>query len=309
MLRAALLGCGLLLVVTGLAVAAPEPDQQQTVIDQGIVTSVGGPEDQRLAQTIMPTIPGLLTEIQLAIECAPQTVLATEVRDAAGGPGGNILTLEQTSGSNFPSGPAFKRVVFSRPVFLPAEVSFAVVLWAAGPGCGAFTSPQNVDAYPRGGLFGAQGPNGQFRGASNDLAFRTFVDRRCGVPELVGSSREEVGQMLTRHGCTAATRQAYSRAVQTGLVISQSPAAGTLLAFGAPVSVVVSRGAPPCIVPRLRGKTLRQARRALTRANCRLGRVSRRPAARRLRGRVVGQRPSAGRRLPDRSRVNVVLGR
>lgn len=310
MVRAASLCCGLLLVVTGLAVAAPEPDQQQTAVQTGTVLAIGGTGDQRLAQVITPGIPGLLTEVQLAIECSPQTIVTVEVRDADGGsPEAINLASQQASGSSFPSGPALKPVAFSSPTFLPAEEEFAVVLSATGPGCGAFRSPDNVDAYPRGRLYFSTTP-GQFLPLSNDLAFRTFVDRRCRVPDLVGTARDEVETVLTRNGCAAGmTRQAYSRAVALGIVMAQTPAAGALLAYGTPVSVVISRGRPPCVVPRLRGRTLRRARAVLTRANCRLGRVNRRPAARGARGRVIGQRPAPGRRLPDRSRVNIVIGR
>jgi hypothetical protein len=311
MRRAALVACGLLLVVAGLAVAAPEPDQQQTAVRTDVVAAVGGPANQRLAQVINPAIPGLLTEVQLAIECAPEAVLTIEIRDADGGmPQANNLASQQTPGSAFPSGPAMKPVVFSSPTFLPAEEQFAVALSATGRGCGAFMSPDNVDAYPRGGQFFSQNLPEQWLPVSNDLVFRTFVDRRCRVPDVVGMGRSDVEPTLTRNGCSPGpTRHAYSRRVAAGVVIAQAPAADTLLAFGTRVSVVISRGVPPCIVPRLRGRTLRRARAALTRANCRLGRVTRRPAARRARGRVISQRPAPGRRLRDRGRVNVVIGR
>ena len=63
-----------------------------------------------------------------------------------------------------------------------------------------------------------------------------------------------------------------------------------------------------CLVPRLRGLRLRGARRALRRANCRLGTVRRR-ASRRTPGTVIAQGRRAGRRLPAGSPVSVVLAR
>jgi hypothetical protein len=62
-----------------------------------------------------------------------------------------------------------------------------------------------------------------------------------------------------------------------------------------------------CVVPRLRGRTLRNARRVLRRAGCRLGSVKRRSAGRRLR--VRRQRPKAGREVVVGHRVNIVLAR
>jgi hypothetical protein len=81
-----------------------------------------------------------------------------------------------------------------------------------------------------------------------------------------------------------------------------------------PRKLVVSDSAsqPPqgaakeCVVPRLHGKTLRQARRALAAASCRLGGISRRRGAKKLV--VRWQRPRPGRRLPAGAPVAVVLG-
>jgi hypothetical protein len=64
---------------------------------------------------------------------------------------------------------------------------------------------------------------------------------------------------------------------------------------------------PTCVVPSLKGDSLSKAQRALGKALCRLGKVSR---PERLRGSlvVIGQRVGAGRRLPSGTRVGVVLG-
>jgi len=64
-----------------------------------------------------------------------------------------------------------------------------------------------------------------------------------------------------------------------------------------------------CVVPRLKGRTLFRARRALVRANCRLGLVTRRYSANVTLGRVMRQRPAAATRLKRYARVSVVLSR
>ena len=64
-----------------------------------------------------------------------------------------------------------------------------------------------------------------------------------------------------------------------------------------------------CAVPLLKGKTLLGARRALVRANCRLGAVTRAYSTRVRSGRVLSQRPAAGRRLARYARVSVVMSR
>lgn len=88
--------------------------------------------------------------------------------------------------------------------------------------------------------------------------------------------------------------------------------------FGAERSLVTnpSHGDPPlpvrprrCHVPRLRGRSVRSARRVLTRAGCRLGRVTRRRSRTGRRGRVLSQSPRAGRVRTLGAAVRVVVRR
>jgi PASTA domain/Divergent InlB B-repeat domain len=66
---------------------------------------------------------------------------------------------------------------------------------------------------------------------------------------------------------------------------------------------------PRCVVPALKRKTLAGARRSLTAAHCKLG-IVRRAYSKRVRlGRIVGQSPGAGARLPNGGRVSVVVSR
>ena len=64
-----------------------------------------------------------------------------------------------------------------------------------------------------------------------------------------------------------------------------------------------------CVVPKLRGKTLRAARAAIRRGNCRMGRVQWRFSSRMKAGRVVAQRPRAGARLAANTRVHLVVSK
>jgi hypothetical protein len=62
-----------------------------------------------------------------------------------------------------------------------------------------------------------------------------------------------------------------------------------------------------CTVPKLKRKTLAAARRALGTRHCSLGRIRRAHSRRVRRGRIVSQRPAAGRQLEERARVSVVV--
>lgn len=78
------------------------------------------------------------------------------------------------------------------------------------------------------------------------------------------------------------------------------PLTGTGLA--APIAAVKK-----CRVPKLKGKTVKQARRALKKRNCRLGKVTRRGRGRP--GRVRSSRPKAGSVRAAGTRVRVIVNR
>jgi thermitase len=72
--------------------------------------------------------------------------------------------------------------------------------------------------------------------------------------------------------------------------------------------------APPpfttfCLVPNVLGKTLASASAKLKARHCRLGRVSHVRSAKRTKGRVVAEKPKAGRRLAANAKVGLVVGR
>jgi hypothetical protein len=66
---------------------------------------------------------------------------------------------------------------------------------------------------------------------------------------------------------------------------------------------------PRCIVPRVVGKPLTKAWHRLVAAHCHLGGVRRVKAPRKQHGRVLRQRPAAGKRLPSDARVTLTVGR
>jgi len=63
-----------------------------------------------------------------------------------------------------------------------------------------------------------------------------------------------------------------------------------------------------CAVPKLRGKKLKAAKKAIRKRGCLVGKVRKRDGVTAKTGKVVRQRPKAGRVLPPGSRVNVKLG-
>jgi uncharacterized delta-60 repeat protein len=62
-----------------------------------------------------------------------------------------------------------------------------------------------------------------------------------------------------------------------------------------------------CVVPRVAGRTLAQARRAINAADCAVGSVRRKHSKRVRRGRVLAEKPAAGTRLAEGGKVNLVV--
>jgi uncharacterized delta-60 repeat protein len=64
-----------------------------------------------------------------------------------------------------------------------------------------------------------------------------------------------------------------------------------------------------CVVPNVKGKTLVQARRLLASKRCTLGKVTKAYSRKVRKGRVISQRPSAGRRLARGAKVHLKVSR
>jgi PASTA domain/Glucodextranase, domain B len=90
-----------------------------------------------------------------------------------------------------------------------------------------------------------------------------------------------------------------------------APAAPAESTPGAPASTPVAAAANPvrCVVPRLKGKTLRKAKRLLKHAHCRLGKVSRRVSTGVKPGRVIKARFKAGTRHRAGTRIRVTVAK
>ncbi len=128
------------------------------------------------------------------------------------------------------------------------------------------------------------------------------------VPALTGLGLAAAEQALAAAGLTrgAVTRQASATA-PAEQVLSSAPAAGQELARGAAVALAVSSGAPGVKVPRVMGKTLGSARRALKAAGFISGRVREGYDEDKMEGRVLSQSPAAGATAPGGSAVDLVV--
>jgi len=113
---------------------------------------------------------------------------------------------------------------------------------------------------------------------------------------------------LTARPGTGSTFRGWSGAC-TGtasctVVMSQSEAVTATFAHEIPVFKP-----PACTVPKLKGKKLGTARRALRKAHCRTGKISHRFSPHVKKGRVISQRPRARRHLRNGAKVRLVVSK
>jgi hypothetical protein len=64
-----------------------------------------------------------------------------------------------------------------------------------------------------------------------------------------------------------------------------------------------------CVVPKVKGKTLRAAKRAIRKAHCSVGKVTRAFSARVKKGRVISQKPKPGKKLAAGSKVKLKVSK
>jgi beta-lactam-binding protein with PASTA domain len=64
-----------------------------------------------------------------------------------------------------------------------------------------------------------------------------------------------------------------------------------------------------CVVPQVKGKTLSAAKRAITKAYCALGKVTRTFSKSVKKGRVISQRPKPGKTLAAGSKVELTVSK
>lgn len=129
------------------------------------------------------------------------------------------------------------------------------------------------------------------------------------VPDVSGLDAALAQSLVQAAGLVVSSVESVQAAAPTGLAMLTRPPAGTALAPGAGLTVVVSRGAPTIPVPDLVGMASADARTRLEVEGLQLGTVTRRRTADASPGTVVGQSPGAGTLAAPGTVVDIVVAR
>ncbi len=127
------------------------------------------------------------------------------------------------------------------------------------------------------------------------------------VPNLIGMTQEYAQFQIVMKGFVVGTiSQEYSETVESGHVISQNPAPGTLYLHGSPINLVVSKG-PSATVPNVVGMHISDAFASINAASLVVGTITQQRHPFIPYGHVISQNPVGGTIVPRGSAVNGVI--
>src|SRR5205807_70838 len=128
------------------------------------------------------------------------------------------------------------------------------------------------------------------------------------VPNVVGQMQAAATSAISGAGLTVGTvTMQSSTTVAAGSVISESPTAGTMVAVGSAVSLVVSSGPAQVAVPNVVGQMQAAAASAITGAGLTVGAVTQQSSSTVAAGSVISESPAAGTKVASGSAVSLVV--
>ncbi|OLE78563.1 MAG: hypothetical protein AUF76_18925 [Acidobacteria bacterium 13_1_20CM_2_65_9] len=148
----------------------------------------------------------------------------------------------------------------------------------------------------------------QWNLAAIEILASTSTPLQVAVPNVAGLTQAAAATAITSATLTVgAVTTASSTTVPAGSVISQTPVAGTQVATGSAVALVVSSGLPQVAVPNVVGATQAAATTAITAATLTVGAVTTASSTTVPAGSVISQTPIAGTQVATGSAVALVV--
>jgi serine/threonine-protein kinase len=129
---------------------------------------------------------------------------------------------------------------------------------------------------------------------------------KVAVPKVTGITQAAATTLLQTNSLVANAEPEASDTVAQGQVISQDPAAGTQAAKGSVVTIKVSSGVAPVVVPDVVGDDATSASNQLGQAGLKT-QTTQQSSETVAQGRIISQTPAAGTQLAKGSTVNLVV--
>jgi len=126
------------------------------------------------------------------------------------------------------------------------------------------------------------------------------------VPNVEGESIDDATSELEAAGFVVRVETKLTNAAHPGRVLQQSAAAGSLIEVGDTIGLTVAKAPPE--IPKVVGKTLANAKRALKNAGFEVGKVTQQTSVKK-KGTVISQSPAAGTSARPGRAVSLVTGK
>jgi beta-lactam-binding protein with PASTA domain len=241
-----------------------------------------------------------------AFKTANHSFASIEGADSDGDGFSNLAEINALTFPGIPSDKPSASTTGSLTLTLdPAAAVTAGAQWRVGSGGAYQNSGATVTGLPAGSAtiqFKAVGGwtapadlTGTIVANRTAVATGTYTRALVSVPGVAGQTLTAASGMVSSAGLIlGAITQQHSNTVPVGNVISQAPAAGTLVNPGAAVALVVSLGPAQVTVPNVVGQTHSAAVTALTAAGLTVGVITQEYSATAPAGKVLSQAPAAG---------------
>jgi beta-lactam-binding protein with PASTA domain len=249
-----------------------------------------------------------LTSLGLAVgTTTPQSSLTVAA--------GYVISESPTAGSSVTAGSTVNLVVSSGP----ASVSVPIVIGqtqaaassaftAAGLVVGSVTLQSSV-TVAAGNVVSESPVAGTIVAAGSKVNLVVSSGpASVSIPNVIGQTQAAASSAFTAAGLVVGTVTLQSSVtLAAGAVISESPVAGTNVAVGSKVNLVISSGPAPVLVPNVSGQTQAAAGSVITSVGLLVGAVTQQNSAAVAAGNVISQSPSAGTSVTPGSNISLVI--
>jgi len=328
--EAAITGAGLTVgtVTTASSDTVPAGDVISQNPAGGTSVAAGTAVDLVVSSGVSIVVPNVVGQSEAAAEAAitgaglAVGTVTTVASDTV--PAGDVISQNPAGGTSVPAGTAVDLVISSgssgpAPVVVPdvvgeTQAAATTIIETAGLVVGTVTTAAS-DTVPAGNVISQDPAAGTSvaAGSAVDLVVSSGSSGPAPVvvPNVVGESEAAAEAAITGAGLTVgAVTTVASDTVPAGNVISQDPAAGTSVAAGSAVDLVVSSGSggpAPVVVPNVVGESQAAAEAAISGAGLTVGTVTTAASDTVPAGNVISQDPAAGTSVAAGSAVDLVV--
>jgi beta-lactam-binding protein with PASTA domain/subtilisin family serine protease len=249
-----------------------------------------------------------------AITNAGLAVGAITTASSTNVPVDSVITQNPTAGTQVAIGSVVALVVSSGPplVAVPNVVAMtqadaATAITNAGLVVGAITNASSTTA-PAGSVMSENPTAGTQVAIGSAVALVVSSGPFVAVPNVVNMTQAAATTAIMNAGlAVGAITNASSTTVPAGSVISENPMAGTQVAVGSAVALMVSSGPPLVAVPNVVNMTQAAATTAITNAGLAVGAITNASSTTVPAGSVISENPTAGTQVAIGSAVALVV--